>query len=226
MSSSKLERFVTATQIMAPGFKVVRKKDSKLMRFTSWLVYLWCPDFMDNYATTIGNIVYLPDSVLKYPNNISTITLLAHELRHVTDKQNYGAFIYALMYLFPQILAVFALGALGAIWGSNHWLWFLTSLLFLAPLPAPGRMYIERRGYTMNLAVNYWLYAEHRNWVQNPTIVGVVGHFTGPDYYFMWPWKSKVLAMFEKEFQRIYSDVNLDSIDIFTRDFVLRERSS
>lgn len=64
--------------------------------------------------------------------------------------------------------------------GASNLLWFLLSILPLAPWPSPGRMWAELRGYGMSVHAEYWLWGH--------SFIGAkIKQFTGPNYYFMWP---------------------------------------
>ena len=100
-----------------------------------------------------------------------------------------GTVLYFLKYSSPQIFALLALFALGAIWSP----WFLLSLVFLlalAPWPAPGRANIELNGYTMSMAVDFWfegsIGADEVEWIAK--------QFTSAPYYFMWPFRPSIIS--------------------------------
>jgi hypothetical protein len=166
-----------------PTMKMVPKKDSALMRFLGKVLF-FVPNFMTNYTTAIGDTLYLPDSILAAleEENPRIAGLLAHETMHLLDRKKYGTIPYAVMYLLPQLGALLALLSLLAIWFGSGWLWCLAFLAFLAPIPSPGRAHIEKRGYLMTLAWHRWQYGDDK-----PVPGWVLENFTGPAYYFMWP---------------------------------------
>lgn len=87
-----------------------------------------------------------------------------------------------------------------AIWLTTWWAILLgCAVICILPLPAWWRTQIELRGYTMNLAVNYWRYGS----VQQSTIDWTVAAFTGPNYYFMWPFKGGVERRFKDVMNRL-----------------------
>lgn len=189
------ERFVSSIQTVTPGYKIVRKENSRLMRFLATILF-FNPGFMTNYTTTIGTTVYLPKQ--RATSGTQVIITLAHEAQHVWDSQHWGV-AYYVGYLFPQILALGSLLSLLAIWFSIWWLLCLCLLLFLAPLPAPGRMMIERRGYLMSCAVAWWRY--------NNDIINEDGwpitQFTSMNYYKMWPFRKSLVRGFISELEQI-----------------------
>jgi len=61
-------------------------------------------------------------------------------------------------------------------------------LLLAAPIPAYFRMKEELDGYTMSMAVNWW----RTGFISATYIAWVAEQFTGPGYYFMWPFKRNI----------------------------------
>jgi hypothetical protein len=194
MASKLIEDFTEHVQPLVPGYKVVRKSQSRLMKFLGKILF-FTPNFMTRFTTTCGNVVYVTDDLWK-DNSAWALSTLAHEARHVYDKRRFGMILFGFAYLLPQILAPLALLSLLAIWFSNAWLWSLTALAFLAPVPALFRMRIERQGYLMSLCVVWWTFGEEMAHSQIPHCLK---QFTGPAYYFMWPFKKHMIRWFEKE---------------------------
>ena len=196
MASELIQSFTKHVQTRVPGYSVKRKADSKLMRFLGKILF-FTPNFMTRFTTTMGNTIYATDDLWN-DNSAWALSTLAHEAQHVADKQRTGMILFGFAYLLPQILAPLALLSLLAIWFSNAWLWSLTALAFLAPIPAYFRMRIERRGYLMTLCVIWWTFGEEmaRNRVPH-----CIKQFTSPNYYFMWPFKRHLEKWFEQELQ-------------------------
>ncbi len=160
--------------VEARGVKVVRKEDSRLMRFMAKLLF-FAPNYLTEFSTTIGNTIYV--TALHW----GSVEVLAHEFCHVYDSRRCGMFAFALGYLFPQWLALLSLGALVAIaapwWPSAiYFLAFLVFFLALIPWPAPWRVKFEARGYKMSLMVSYKLYGL-------TTYQWVLDVFSGWSYY-------------------------------------------
>lgn len=194
MASELIQSFTKHVQTRVPGFNVKRKADSKLMWFLSKILF-FTPNFMTRFTTTVGNTVYVTDDLWN-SDNAWALTTLAHEAQHVADKQKYGSVPYGFAYLLPQILAPLALLSLLAIWFSNAWLWSLTALVLLAPIPAMFRMLIERRGYLMTLCVTWWTFGEE---MARAHIDRCVSQFTSSNYYFMWPFRKHLKNWFDRE---------------------------
>lgn len=171
-----------------PGFAVVEKTNSQVMRFFDSVLF-FVPGFMTSFITTYYPKVYVPSLQRWNLNHTATISILAHEYVHLSDRKRLSL-LFNLAYLSPQILAVFALLAPLSPW-------FLLCLLFLAPIPSPGRAWAEIRGYRMTVAVYYWLSAGKYN------LDYVIEHFIGPNYYWMWPFKKYIRRRLELEYQRI-----------------------
>ena len=166
-----------------------RKRGSLLMLFLSKILF-FLPDFMENFTTTIGHVIYLNDKSWRR-EDLGVLALLAHECQHVWDNERVGL-LYGIGYLFPQILC---LGAIGCVWGGPWWLLFLAALL---PWPAPFRMIIERRGYLLTLIIDNMLSQNKASAIKAQRIENVVKQFVGKNYYYMWPFKRRLRAWFGK----------------------------
>lgn len=213
MASAIVDAFVKHVQPQVPGFRVRRKEESWLMRVLNKLLF-FTPDFMDRYTTTVGNTVYLTENLWSV-NSIWAVSTLAHEARHVYDKRRFSMGLFGFGYLFPQILGVLAFLAFFS------W-WFLAALAFLAPIPAFFRMRIERQGYLMTLCVSWWISGEGAAWSELPR---VLHQFTGPAYYFMWPFRNGL----EKWFRRTLPEVarfpsRNNALYILVFDFITANR--
>jgi hypothetical protein len=185
--------------------KLVKKSDSRLMRFLGKLMF-FNKKFMTRFYTTLGSTIYVPDDFWD-DDDAHTVSVFAHECKHIHDKGRLSI-IYEFIYVCPQILALLSLLALLAIWFSNWWLMALLALPLAAPIPSPGRMFIERRGYLMTLACTYWLWGrvgDHEyDWVSK--------QFTSGNYYWMWPFKRNLRDWFRVEMEYIKQDVVSDPV--------------
>lgn len=172
------------------GVRNVIKDESSFMRLIGKILF-FNRGFMTIFITTIGQTIYWPRDI--WEDDYAVWSVLPHELTHAMDFRRMGLIPAALIYLFPQVLAVFALGAIGAIW-DVRFLWFLLALIFLFPWPAPGRKYMEMRGFAMSVATDMWANPTHKreeapNWI--------LDNFTGPNYYWMWPFRKHLEAQFK-----------------------------
>lgn len=176
--------------------KIAFKDESLLMKIVGFLLF-FTKGFMTRFTTTLGNTVYFPSREWLEKNERSATRVLAHELVHMHDRKKmnkrYTVIGYPSLYLFPQILAVFSLLAFLAFINLS-WLFCLFFLLFLAPIPAPGRFYIESRGYAMNLFLSS-LSASYENYTYKAEdhAEKLAKYFTGPLYFYMWPFHDHVV---------------------------------
>lgn len=199
-TDSRLNALLQLCAEEAPGFALKFKNESVPMRVLGTLMF-FNPSFMTEYTTTIGRTVYFPSKQYVLDNQSIAFEILAHELVHMVDEKSDKA--YKVKYLFPQILSLMAL--LSVFSFVSAWaLLFLLFLLALLPLPAPWRKTTELRGYTMSLAMLHWT----GDAIDNSTLDYYAKQFTGSAYYFMWPFKSAVMA----ELQRIATQVKTDAV--------------
>jgi hypothetical protein len=191
-------RLIDRIKTDVPDFAIKRKSESLLMRLLSFVLF-FNKDFMTNYVSTIYPAVYVPDWWgFQKSRERAEIEILAHEYVHLHDRKKMGR-VFNLIYLSPQ---VFSLLAIGAFWNLS-WLWFLLCLL---PWPSPGRAWLEFRAYKMSFAVIYWMHLErdpkrkekYYTFLENCDITLVIKQFTGPSYYFMFPFKSYIERKFRQ----------------------------
>jgi len=190
----KFNTFVNELSKDTP-IKVAYKDESKFMKLLGTLLF-FNKGFMDIFITTIGNTVYYPNRKWIMDHEIDAILVLAHEYEHIKDNQRLGKILYPLMYLFPQCLGLLSLLAVLAFITPYAW-FFLLFLLCFAPIPSPGRKYIELRGYKMSLYI-YNLYLKHHGFLSDERKERLMNmcdsfdmYFTGGSYYFMWPFGVK-----------------------------------
>lgn len=191
-----LRKLEEAIKPHAPKFEVKFKDESKFMKLLDKILF-FNKTFMTGYITTIGQKVYWPTRSRYEDNPRASFDTLAHEFVHIMDSVNKPA-RFPLGYLFPQILAapglLFAL--LLPLWitlmalsvMSPWWLFMLLFLGFMAPIPSPGRKRAEIRGYGMSFLVRMWRYNRVSSWKFERSVTA----FTGPNYYWMWPFDKQV----------------------------------
>ncbi len=151
--------------------------------------------FMDRYVTVLYPRIYVPSLPWNPNKPLSRISTLAHEYVHMYDRKRLG-WLFNIIYLSPQLFAVFALLA---FWN----VWWLTALLFLLPLPSPGRTWAELRGYRMTIAIHWWLTGQHVNTVR------LQRQFTTSAYYWMCPFKKFIERRMLKAIENIETGNNL-----------------
>jgi len=174
-----------------PGFEVKAKNESKFVKFLSYLLF-FNKGFMTRYITTLYPRIFIPTLAWEDKNTLSTVIVYAHEYVHLKDRHLMG-WLFNYLYLTPQLYSLFALLA---IFASN---WWLLSLLFLLPLPSPGRMWLELRGYTMSMAVTHWY-----GYTVSPS--HYVNYFTESGYYWMFPSKKIMEWLLWREYEKICAD--------------------
>lgn len=184
-----------ASQI--PGFSVEYKTESLVSKIIGVLVWPFNREYMTSYTTTRYPHVFFPSREFVEGNYRRAWKILCHEYVHLVDRLAKGVW-FDISYLSMQLWAVFSLSALSAIWVGPIGLLGLTALIFALPWPSPGRREAELRGYTMSMAVNHWRYGD----VHDTTKDWMVQHFTGSDYYFMWPFKNDMRRrLYDAEFR-------------------------
>ena len=85
----KLANIMSAMEYDFPDFKIVEKKDSKLMRALSKVLF-FNKSFMTRYVTVIGNTVYVPSKQWVKDNPYSALEVFCHEWVHMKDNRELG----------------------------------------------------------------------------------------------------------------------------------------
>jgi len=195
-----------------PDFTIRNKAEPDgLYSIVSKVVGLFNKEIDTRFITVINGQCWFPADYFNaegtefLEDGHSVIEILAHETVHEHDRKRLGTVPFTLAYLFPQILAVLSLLSIFAIW-NLHWLLCLFFLLFLAPLPALGRAWIEVRGYKTNVSLG-----RLKGWDPALTSYSIIkSNFTSANYYFMMPffdWTSKRLLDFSHEEEAIYKTI-------------------
>lgn len=179
---SDLQHFISLLQREVP-LKIKYKDESWEMYLLHFLVKWFNPNFMTDYTTVIGYTVYFTSKefVEQYPRQ--AMQILAHEAVHLLDTKRLTFTLFALAYLFPQVLVVLAfLFPLSA--------YYLFFLLFALPLPAPFRAYFEAKAYSLDIILG------------KRSVEDTVQYFTTWDYYKMFPFKEKIASVLK---ERVYA---------------------
>lgn len=203
MSIKRAELTALVKQMEAefPGFELLEKRTSKIMQLAYYGLGmpLWNPDFMETLWTTLGYKVYTPYLEAFGKDLQGDYATLWHERKHLLDLQALekkvskpvAGLVWGLGYGFPQILA---LGALGAFWSP----WMLLCLAFLAPWPAPIRVWIEVRGYTATIEA-YQKMGHSLPYPPDSWLDHIVNETFGGWKYYKMSWRPK---MVERAFVR------------------------
>jgi len=200
------------THKVNPDFKIRNKGEpDAVYKFISKVVGLFNKNMDTGYITVINGTCWFPASFFS-PDGKEfvceprrAIEILAHETLHEYDRKRLGTVPFTLMYLFPQVLAALSLLAVLAFW-NPLWLLCLFFVLFLTPIPAPGRAWLEVRGYKTNMSLG-----RLKGWDINLLSYRIVSdNFISGNYYFMMPffgWSAKRLLDFSHESEDIYAKI-------------------
>jgi hypothetical protein len=176
------------------GLKVVEKTTSRFMKFLARLLF-FNKQFLTGYITIIGKTIYWPNIEKTFGDNpVNDFSVMFHEGQHEDDRRRLPV-LYELAYISPQILALLSLLFILGFWFG--WWWFIAVLAIglLAPIPSPGRMFIEMRGYGCNLAFAIWYHGR----ITTAMLEGSAREFTEvKTYYGMWPFEQDVCRRFGK----------------------------
>jgi len=181
-----LKEFEDAIRAKCPDFKLKFKDQDGLQKIIGKVVGLFNPGYMTGYVTTLGNTVYFPTEKGYRDRPLSSLMVLAHEYVHMWDYQQKGL-LFTLTYALPQVLSIpllliyVTLGCLFSFFGLPL-LALLASVACLVPWPSKGRTHWEMRGYTMSLAVEYWLTGRY---ISPDALASVKRQFTSMSYYRM-----------------------------------------
>jgi hypothetical protein len=204
------EKFVKSLQLYY-NFNIKYKNESFFMLVLSYILF-FNKKFKTNYTTTIGNTIYFPNKEAVLDNEDLYAQILSHELIHIQQKESYGAILYSVLYLFPQILSILSVLAIFSPW-------CLLFLLFLLPLPAPFRKDFEHSAMSMSLFAFYLhlktldITDENVNSTLDKMVNIKKSRFTGFQYWLMWPFG----VSFEKEITEIKSGVISKRSELYVR---------
>lgn len=156
------------------------------------------------FPQLLGPLVLVPYGILAGRNAwLLLLPLLGYILGCFAALWSTGAFWAVLVSALvgSSVLAVLKTGWLAAI--------FFLALACFAPLPSPGRVKAEMRGYTMSLAVLTWAFGPKTAvWFAN----SMVKEFVGPPYYFMsWDGKDVLKRLIDGLGRVVSGDILKDS---------------
>ncbi|MEN9577822.1 MAG: hypothetical protein RJA70_831 [Pseudomonadota bacterium] len=149
-----------------PAFRIVYKRQSAFSALLDRLLRLITlggqDRFLTEYYTVIGETLYVPDSWDTLPD-VDRRILLRHERVHLRQKRRYTFLGMAFLYLIPWF-------PLGLAYGRARLEWEAYAETLLATAELKG----------LEAAQSHAL-RDH-----------IVGRFIGPDYGWMWPFRSAV----------------------------------
>lgn len=173
----KLIQLKEAIRAEFPDFRIVLKNDSRLMKaidiFLKVITFGSMRVFMSAFITTIGNTVYVPKAWDKRAWQMQAI-ILRHERVHMRQSRRLGAVLYSFLYLFFPLPTVFAY----------------------------YRKKFEQEAYAEGLqaaAEFFGLDSIRSQAARKETIL----HFTGPEYFWTWPWKKGLEKWYDEQVAEI-----------------------
>jgi hypothetical protein len=166
------ERFVGDLKAEFPAFCIRPKRGDRLSRAIDLALRIVTlggqRQYLTHYHTVIGDTLYVPDTWEALPD-LDRVILLRHERVHLRQRRRYGGALMTFLYLIP----------------------------FLPLGLAYGRARIEWEAYTETLRAT----AELRGLAaaqSGELRARIVQRFTGPDYGWMWPFRSVVESWYDR----------------------------
>lgn len=159
-----------------PDFEIVKKSDSKLMKVID--IFLKAITFgkMSSFMTSYTTTLgnrIYTSSEWDNRSITTQISTLRHERVHMRQARKHGKLLYSLMYLF-------------------------------FPLPVGFAFYrarFEMEAYEETLRTMYKFYGPAV--LTKTTKETILGYFTGPEYFWMWPWKKDLEAWYDDFVERL-----------------------
>ena len=166
------ERFVVDLKAEFPRFRIVPKRGDTLnlaIDLALRIVTLGGQrHYLTRYHTVIGDTLYVPETWEQLAD-LDRVILLRHERVHLRQRRRYGGPLMTFLYLVP----FFPLGL------------------------AYGRARIEWEAYTEMLRATAELLGPEA--LRSSELrERIVGRFTGPEYGWMWPFRSVVEAWYDR----------------------------
>ena len=179
LSSEGYDKLLDEIKTEFPDFKLMKKKDSKLMNaidgFLKVITFGQMMNFMESFVTTIGNTVYVPSAWDSKSPSAKAITM-RHERVHMRQSKIMGRLKFSLLYLLAPVPAVWA-----------HY-----------------RKKFEQEAYEESLKAYNEYYGKK---FFTPSLKSsIIDHFTTADYFWMWPWKSQIEEWYDSVVESITKD--------------------
>jgi hypothetical protein len=155
-----------------PRFRIVPKRGDRLSKAIDWALRIVTLGgqraYLTRYHTVIGDTLYVPETWDRLPD-LDRVILLRHERVHLRQRRRYGGALMAFLYLVP----------------------------FLPLGLAYGRARIEWEAYIETLRATAELRGPEA--ARSPELRSeIIRRFTGPDYGWMWPFRSTVEAWYDQ----------------------------
>lgn len=180
---SPAERCVTEIREEFPRFRIVAKDESLLSRLIDVVLRIVTlggqSRFLTHYHTVIGDTLYVPPT-WDALDDVDRVILLRHERVHLRQRRRYGFVGMAIIYLVPFFPLGLAYGRARLEWEA-----YVETLRATAEYHGIGAVKAERLRTT------------------------IVARFTGPDYGWMWPFRSAVERWYDEAVRKIELEWNL-----------------
>jgi hypothetical protein len=174
------ERFVSDLLAEFPSFRIKPKRGDRLSRAIDLALRVVTlggqRHYLTRYHTVIGDTLYVPETWGNL-SDLERVILLRHERVHLRQRRRYGAALMTFLYLVP----------------------------FLPLGLAYGRARIEWEAYTETLRATAELCGS--------SAVGsaelreqIVRRFIGPDYGWMWPFRSVVEGWYDRVLKELQDE--------------------
>lgn len=166
------------TKAEFPGFEIIQKKDSLLMKVIDValkvITFGQMNTFMTGFITTLGEKVYVNEGWDK-SSPASNAAVIRHERVHMRQSKKYGRFLFSFLYLvfpFPVGIAYF-------------------------------RKKFEQEAYEESMRAYY----EYRgSSFFTPRVKEYfLSHFTTAQYFWMWPWRSNLSKWYDAALVKVKS---------------------
>ena len=173
------EKILKETRTEFPGFQIIKKKDSTLMKVIDValkvITFGQMKLFMSGFITTLGEKVYVPESWDR-TLAVSKAEIIRHERVHMRQAKKYGRLLFSLLYL-------------------------------LVPLPtglAYFRKKFEQEAYEESLRAIY-AYRGITALQSKDLKERTIAHFTTAQYFWMWPFKKNLEAWYDEAVKKALS---------------------
>ena len=199
-------------------FEIKFKDESSFMKILGKILFF--NNRFDQFTTTLGKTIYFPSKTSLDNSPVSSTSTLLHELVHVSDRNRLTFPLFAFLYLSPQIWFLFFIPLFFISWKIA-----LVGLIFLAPIPAIGRAWLEYRGYCMSMYVLYVLHKQYNLSIDFQALkTAILNQFTSSNYYFMFPFKSIMNKKLNDAFERVLKNKHPFEDKIFDMADVILEK--
>jgi len=174
------ERFVDDMRAEFPAFCIKPKHGDPLSRAIDIALRVVTlggqRHYLSRYHTVIGDTLYVPETWATL-SDLDRVILLRHERVHLRQRRRYGGALMAFLYLVP----------------------------FLPLGLAYGRARIEWEAYEETLRATAELRG-HEALQSSDLREQIVRRFTGPDYGWMWPFRSVVEGWYDRVVSQILQE--------------------